>query len=126
MSSLSTGLSNEQKDSLKTIFKAVDCDNSGFVSTEELLQCLRTVQASISMEDVQKLMNEADLDASGTISWDEFLLVMERKLSETVCNRITSGLSRTNCRPTSSALARSRRRQRQKCLNCLTQVAPVS
>lgn len=81
--SISSALTSEQKESLRLVFNAMDRDSNGSVTTIEMLECLRTVQASCSIEDVQALMSEVDLKTPGRFGWDEFVLVMEKKLSET-------------------------------------------
>ena len=79
-----TALTKEQTEDLRTLFGALDRDGSGQVSSAELLPALQTVQASATMEDAKAMLAEVDIDVSGTVSWDEFLAVMEKKLSETV------------------------------------------
>lgn len=76
-------LSKDEVDSLRVVFKALDNDDSGHVDAAELLPALQTIQASATMEDAQALMKEVDVDSSSTISFDEFIAVMEKKLAET-------------------------------------------
>jgi len=78
-----TKLTDHDKASLKVVFRALDKDGSGAVTALEMLDCLRTVQAALELPDVEALMREVDLDHNGTINWDEFVLVMEKKLSQT-------------------------------------------
>ena len=80
----STGvLTPEQMADLRVVYSAMDRDSDGCVTAKEMLESLRTVQASSSIEDVQALMAEIDLKTPGQVTWDEFVLVMEKKLSET-------------------------------------------
>ena len=80
----STGvLTPEQMADLRVVYSAMDRDSDGCVTAKEILESLRTVQASSSIEDVQALMAEIDLKTPGQVTWDEFVLVMEKKLSET-------------------------------------------
>ena len=76
-------LTSEQKESLRVVYDAMDRDSDGCVTAKEMLECLRTVQASLSIEEVEALMSEIDLATPGSVRWDEFVLVMEKKLSET-------------------------------------------
>ena len=41
------------------------------------------MQASCTIEDVEALMGEVNFKVPGRVGWDEFVLVMEKKLSET-------------------------------------------
>ena len=76
-----TQLSSEQKDSLKVVFKAMDRDGSGVISATEMLECLRTIQASTTLQEVEAMLRELGLEQG--IGWDDFILVMEEKLAET-------------------------------------------
>ena len=76
-------LTSEQKTDLRVVYSAMDRDSDGCVTAKEMLECLRTVQASYSLESVEALMAEVDLKTPGQVTWDEFVLVMEKKLSET-------------------------------------------
>jgi len=76
-------LTSEQKADLRVVYSAMDRDSDGCVTAKEMLECLRTVQASYSIESVEALMAEVDLKTRGQVTWDEFVLVMEKKLSET-------------------------------------------
>ena len=105
-------LSKDQVDSLRVVFKALDNDDSGQVSAAELLPALQTIQASASMDDAQALMKEVDIDSSSTISFDEFISVMEKKLAETTTEEHmfeiinTSGTGSITPSELSNALAR--------------------
>ena len=73
----STGvLTPEQMADLRVVYSAMDRDSDGCVTAKEMLECLRTVQASSSIENVQALMAEIDLKTPGQVTWDEFVLVM--------------------------------------------------
>lgn len=76
-------LTSEQKTDLRVVYSAMDRDSDGCVTAKEMLECLRTVQASYSIESVEALMAEVDLKTPGQVTWDEFVIVMEKKLSET-------------------------------------------
>ena len=69
-----TLLSSEQKDSLKVVFKAMDRDGSGAISATEMLECLRTIQASTTLQEVEAMLRELGLEQG--IGWDDFVLVM--------------------------------------------------
>ena len=76
-------LTSEQKTDLRVVYSAMDRDSDGCVTAKEMLECLRTVQASYSIESVEALMAEVDLKTPGQVTWDEFVIIMEKKLSET-------------------------------------------
>ena len=54
-------------------------DGSGAINTFELLGVMRAMGENPSEDEVQNLMNEADLDGNGTIEFPEFLELMKEK-----------------------------------------------
>ena len=107
----STGvLTPEQMADLRVVYSAMDRDSDGCVTAKEMLESLRTVQASSSIEDVQALMAEIDLKTPGQVTWDEFVLVMEKKLSETTSEAQLFELST----PTATAPS-TRRSSKRRC-----------
>ena len=57
-------------------------DNSGTISTEELLHVLRAMGQNPSEEELNGIIMEIDIDGSGTIDFFEFVNLMKEKASE--------------------------------------------
>ncbi|XP_078438565.1 calcium-dependent protein kinase 34-like [Wolffia australiana] len=66
-------LSEEEIQGLKEMFKAMDTDNSGTITTEELRQGLCKQGTKLTDYEVLQLMEAADADGNGTIDYDEFI-----------------------------------------------------
>uniref|UniRef100_A0A1D1YLK3 non-specific serine/threonine protein kinase n=1 Tax=Anthurium amnicola TaxID=1678845 RepID=A0A1D1YLK3_9ARAE len=66
-------LSEEEIIGLKEMFKAIDTDNSGTVTFEELKTGLRKLGSKLSETEVRQLMEAADVDGNGTIDYIEFI-----------------------------------------------------
>uniref|UniRef100_A0A5B6YJU8 non-specific serine/threonine protein kinase n=1 Tax=Davidia involucrata TaxID=16924 RepID=A0A5B6YJU8_DAVIN len=66
-------LSEEEIMGLKQMFKAMDTDNSGTITLEELKQGLSKQGTKLSEYEVKQLMEAADADGNGTIDYDEFI-----------------------------------------------------
>ncbi|PPD78651.1 hypothetical protein GOBAR_DD24426 [Gossypium barbadense] len=66
-------LSEDQTDSIIQMFNMMDTDENGHLSFEELRDGLAKIGHSIDDPDVQMLLESADVDGSGTLSYDEFI-----------------------------------------------------
>ncbi|KAK8961669.1 Calcium-dependent protein kinase 34 [Platanthera guangdongensis] len=66
-------LSEEEIRGLKEMFKNIDTDNSGTITTEELRQGLLQQGTKLSEAEVKQLLEAADADGNGTIDYDEFI-----------------------------------------------------
>ena len=75
----------------KEIFEALDQDNDGKISTADLKTALTNAGFEITDEEVAGIIGMADADNSGTVSWDEFLKVMEKR---PIKRRIEAALKR--------------------------------
>jgi len=58
---------------LEAIFKAIDTDNSGTITAEELNATLEKKGNNIPKDQLEQLLKLVDVDASGVIDYDEFL-----------------------------------------------------
>lgn len=71
----------EDEAKLREAFRVLDSDGSGAISREELKVILQSFAAAgepIEEEQIDELINEADLDGDGQVSYDEFTKVMMR------------------------------------------------
>ena len=70
------GLSPEELNELKEVFKTFDKDGDGTIDVEELGTALRSLGQNPTKEEVRKLIDETDKDGSGCIEFDEFAKMM--------------------------------------------------
>lgn len=70
---IAESLSEDEIIGLKEMFKAMDVDNSGTITYEELKNGLQQQGSRLNESDVQKLMEAADVDGNGTIEFNEFI-----------------------------------------------------
>ena len=75
-------LDEEQIYELYDVFCMFDIDESGSIDVKELKQVMYDLKMNPSDEDIKKMIDEYDNDRSGEIDFDEFLLLMGKKLAE--------------------------------------------
>ncbi len=57
-------------------FCSMDADGNGVISSEELVLVMRELEEDVSPGHIRQLIDEVDLDGSGTIDFDEFQALM--------------------------------------------------
>lgn len=67
---------------LKADFAAMDTDNSGFITPENLKEMASRVDYILSTEELEQTMKDLDLDGDGKISIEEF---MAATVSNSIC-----------------------------------------
>nr|XP_021149091.1 caltractin isoform X3 [Columba livia] len=65
----------EKKEILK-VFNAFDCDGTGKISLEDLKAVAEEVGEDISEEELQEMIDEADVDGDGEVDEEEFLRIL--------------------------------------------------
>jgi calcium-dependent protein kinase len=70
---IAESLSEDEIIGLREMFKAMDTDNSGTITYEELREGLKRQGSKLNEFDVKKLMEAADVDGNGTIEFNEFI-----------------------------------------------------
>lgn len=53
-----------------------DSDGNGVIDREELNRVMFSLDESLSKEELNAMIKEADIDGSGTINFEEFKLMM--------------------------------------------------
>ncbi|KAK4132102.1 EF-hand [Trichocladium antarcticum] len=66
----------------KEVFEIFDKDGGGDITAAELGEVMRELGLNPSAEELQDIVNEADLDKDGVISFDEFLALMSQSVKE--------------------------------------------
>ena len=57
-------------------FKVFDKDGNGFISAEELRHVMTDLDQTITDEEVDEMIREADIDGDGQINYEEFAKMM--------------------------------------------------
>jgi len=63
---------------LKAAFKILDRNGSGSIDIDEFRDVMRGLSANFSEEEIDSMVNAADVDGDKTISEDEFIMVMRK------------------------------------------------
>ncbi|GFH16267.1 calcium-dependent protein kinase, partial [Haematococcus lacustris] len=58
---------------LKEMFQAIDEDNSGTISVDELREGLRKKGTTLALQEVQRIMDNIDVNGNSRIDYEEFL-----------------------------------------------------
>jgi len=69
----------DNESDLQSAWKVFDRDQKGFVATSELKHVLGSIGESLSAQELEDLIKEADPNASGKIMHDEFIRMMMAK-----------------------------------------------
>ncbi|KAK4153256.1 hypothetical protein C8A00DRAFT_34027 [Chaetomidium leptoderma] len=75
-------LSPEQVAQYKEVFEIFDKDGTGDITADELGQVMRELGLNPSDSELRDIVNEADLNDDGSISFDEFLALMSQSVKE--------------------------------------------
>ncbi|KAK1272827.1 Calcium-dependent protein kinase 6 [Acorus gramineus] len=70
---IAESLSEEEIAGLREMFKAMDTDNSGAITYDELKAGLKRYGSTLGESEIRDLMDAADVDNSGTIDYGEFI-----------------------------------------------------
>ena len=74
-------LDDDQMEELKQAFDFFDKDGDG-ITIDELRDAMRNFGKNPNEEELQTMMEAADADGSGTIDFEEFVVMMTNKLEE--------------------------------------------
>ncbi|KAM9296913.1 troponin C, skeletal muscle [Gastrophryne carolinensis] len=75
-------LNEEQIAEFKAAFDMFDTDGGGDISTKELGTVMRILGQTPTKEELDAIIEEVDEDGSGTIDFEEFLVMMVRQMKE--------------------------------------------
>jgi len=70
--------SSDAETELKEAFKTFDRDGDGLITKQELLTIMTKLGESLTNEDVEDMIREADLDGDGKINFFEFKKMMSK------------------------------------------------
>ena len=75
------GMSDEKLAQLKTAFMVIDKDQNGAISAENLKEAIQMSGQTVTDEQVEMMIKNADCDENGKVEFPEFVKMM-RKLME--------------------------------------------
>ena len=64
------------KKELKEAFRVYDKEANGFITTDQLREIIAELDARLTSEDLDGIIEEIDEDGSGTMDFDEFCAMM--------------------------------------------------
>eukprot|EP00397_Hematodinium_sp_SG-2012_P047181 GEMP01053551.1.p1 GENE.GEMP01053551.1~~GEMP01053551.1.p1 ORF type:complete len:154 (+),score=43.85 GEMP01053551.1:319-780(+) len=70
---------SDTEEELIEAFKVFDRDSSGFISAQNLRSVMNNVGETLTDEEVDEMVTEADLDGDGQINYEEFVRMMMGK-----------------------------------------------
>jgi len=80
--SIDEEISEQAIDELKEAFNIFDKDKDGNITIKELEQIMKNLGQNATEAELQYMINEVDIDGSGTIDFREFLGIMMKKMKE--------------------------------------------
>ncbi|XP_062396600.1 troponin C, skeletal muscle [Sardina pilchardus] len=86
-------LTEEMTAEFKAAFDLFDTDGGGDISTKELGQVMRMLGQNPTREELDAIIIEVDEDGSGTIDFEEFLVMMVQQLKEDQAGKSDEELS---------------------------------
>ncbi|XP_064622651.1 uncharacterized protein LOC135484884 [Lineus longissimus] len=63
----------QNQEVLREAFKVFDKDQNGFISVAELRHVMTNLGEKLTVEEVEEMVREADIDGDGTIDYEEFV-----------------------------------------------------
>ena len=73
----------QEIEELKQVFSLIDTNNSGDISKDELEDLMRLIGYNPTVEEVDMIMEEVDLDLNGSIDLQEFISILSKSEVET-------------------------------------------
>ena len=73
---------DEEITQLKQAFALFDLDGNGYITNDELGTVLRKMGQEPTDEEVEQMIAEIDEDGDGTIDFEEFCELMEKRMSD--------------------------------------------
>ncbi|KAJ5046396.1 uncharacterized protein L3040_003640 [Drepanopeziza brunnea f. sp. 'multigermtubi'] len=64
---------------LKEAFALFDSDNDGVITKEEMSAVMKSLGLNPTMSEIEDMINEVDLDQTGTVDLEEFIKMMSIK-----------------------------------------------
>ncbi|KAL5334497.1 hypothetical protein BJX70DRAFT_378229 [Aspergillus crustosus] len=79
---MADALTPDQIAQFKEVFAVFDKDGTGDITATELGEVMRSLGQNPTETELQDIIDELDVDRTGTIDFDEFLVMMSRKVKD--------------------------------------------
>ena len=76
-------LTHEQTVEFRHAFAIFDKDGDGTIDSSELGSVMNSLRQKLTDAELETMINQADIDGDGTINFEEFLIMMAKKLTDT-------------------------------------------
>ena len=70
------------RESIDKVFPLYDDEKTGYLSVKNLRRVANELGEKISEEELQEMIDRADLDRDGLVSCDEFYMILTRPIKE--------------------------------------------
>ncbi|CAJ0952122.1 unnamed protein product, partial [Mesorhabditis belari] len=67
------------EDDLRKAFQVFDKDQNGFISAEELRHVMTSLGDSLTEQEVEEMIEEADVNGDGQVNYEEFVKMMAQR-----------------------------------------------
>ena len=72
----------EKRHEYKEAFDMFDTDKSGLISPKEIHRVMKNMGNELPLEEIQTMINDLDINGTGSIDFEEFITFMQRTQSE--------------------------------------------
>lgn len=79
---MSHGFTKEQVAEFHQAFDRFDTNKDGHINVQELGEIMKHLGKNLPEKDLKALLSKFDKDADGTISFEEYLMLLEKYLKE--------------------------------------------
>ncbi|KAL4797618.1 hypothetical protein BDV19DRAFT_358393 [Aspergillus venezuelensis] len=79
---MADNLTKEEIDQFREVFSVFDKDGNGDIDAQELGEVMRSLGQAPTDAELQDIIDELDVDRTGTIDFEEFLILMSRKVRD--------------------------------------------
>lgn len=69
----------DNDEDLLNVFRVFDKDNNGFITPAELKQAMESLDETVTDEDIEEMIKEADANGDGNVNYEEFVKMMKNK-----------------------------------------------
>jgi Ca2+-binding EF-hand superfamily protein len=72
------GLRPDELFEIQTAFHEIDGNHNGYITCEEMCECLQRFHIRVNNFDVKRVLSQMDSNRDGQVSYDEFMTYMTK------------------------------------------------
>lgn len=76
---IAEGAEPTEEEELRAVFQVFDQNKNGYITAAELKSAMINLGERLTTEELQAMINAADIDGDGQIDYNEFLQMMRKK-----------------------------------------------